>query len=72
MDFESVQPASLAVLAPDYFRAKIFVGATQGKLPFDRVAAVQKLGDLSGIVDALRRPGHLSITGGKVVYADAE
>ena len=45
IDFESVQPASLAVLAPEYFRVKVFVGATQSKLPFDLVAAIQQMGD---------------------------
>ena len=45
IDFESVQPASLAALAPDYFRVKVFVGATQSKLPFDLVTAIQQMGD---------------------------
>ncbi|WP_330906611.1 PIN domain-containing protein [Ramlibacter sp.] len=45
IDFESVQPPSLAALAPDFFRAKIFVGATQTKLPFDVVTAIQQMGD---------------------------
>jgi hypothetical protein len=45
IDFESVQPASLAVLAPDYFQVKVFVGATQSKLPFDLVTAIQQMGD---------------------------
>lgn len=45
IDFESVQPASLAVLAADHFRVKVFVGATQSKLPFDLVSAIQQLGE---------------------------
>jgi len=45
IDFESVQPPSLAALAPDFFRVKVFVGATQSKLPFDLVTAMQQLGD---------------------------
>lgn len=45
IDLESVQTASLALLAPEYFRVKVFVGATQSKLSFELVAAVQALGD---------------------------
>ena len=45
IDLESVQPASLGLLAPEYFRVKVFVGATQSKLSYELVAAVQELGD---------------------------
>jgi hypothetical protein len=45
IDFESVQPASLAALAPEHFQVKVFVGATQSKLPFDLVTAMQQMGD---------------------------
>jgi hypothetical protein len=45
IDFESVQPASLDVLAADHFRLKVFVGATQNKLPFDLVTAMQRMGE---------------------------
>jgi hypothetical protein len=45
IDFESVQPASLAVLAADHFRLKVFVGATQHKLPFALVTAIQGMGE---------------------------
>lgn len=45
IDFESVQPASLGVLAADHFRLKVFVGATQNKLPFDMVTAMQRMGE---------------------------
>lgn len=45
VDFESVQPTSFEQLAPDYFRAKVFVGATQSKLSFEMVTAIQQLGD---------------------------
>jgi hypothetical protein len=44
IDFESVHPVSLAALAPDFFRVKVFVGATQSKLPFEVVAAIQHMG----------------------------
>jgi hypothetical protein len=44
IDFESVQPASLSALAPDFFQVKLFVGATQSKLPFELVKAIQQLG----------------------------
>jgi hypothetical protein len=40
-----VQPASLAALAPEYFQVKVFVGATQSKLPFDLVTAIQQMAD---------------------------
>lgn len=45
IDFESVQPQSLAALAADHFKVKVFVGATQNKLPFDLVKAMQDLGE---------------------------
>jgi hypothetical protein len=45
IDFESVQPASLAALAPEYFQVKVFVGATQSKLSFELVTAIQQMGD---------------------------
>jgi len=44
IDFESVQPGSLDVLAADHFRLKVFVGATQNKLPFNLVTALQRMG----------------------------
>jgi hypothetical protein len=45
VDFESVQPTSFGQLAPEYFRAKVFVGAVQSKLPYELVTAIQQLGD---------------------------
>jgi hypothetical protein len=45
VDFESVQPTSFGPLTPDYFRVKIFVGATQTKLSFELVNAIQQMGD---------------------------
>jgi hypothetical protein len=45
IDLESVQPASLGLLAPDYFRVKVFVGATQSKLSFEMAAAMQQMGE---------------------------
>jgi hypothetical protein len=45
IDLESVQPASLGLLAPEYFRVKVFVGATQSKLSFDLATAMQQLGE---------------------------
>lgn len=44
IDFESVQPESLAPLAEDHFQVLLFVGANQSKVPFEVAAAVQKLG----------------------------
>ena len=45
IDFESVQPASIAALEEDHYRVMVFVGATQAKLPFDVVSAIQRMGD---------------------------
>lgn len=45
IDFESVQPASLNALTADHFKLKVFVGATQNKLPFDLVTAMQRMGE---------------------------
>ncbi len=45
IDFESVQPPSMSVLAADHFRVKVFVGATQNKLPFELVTAMQRMGE---------------------------
>lgn len=45
IDFECVQPQSLAALEQDHYRVIVFVGATQGKLPFEVVSAIQRMGD---------------------------
>lgn len=45
VDFESVQPESLAALAQDHFRVLLFVGSAQAKLPFELAAAMQRMGD---------------------------
>lgn len=44
IDYENVQPDSLAGLDAEHFRVLVFVGASQNKLAFDTAAAVQKLG----------------------------
>ncbi len=44
IDYENVQPSSLAGLDAEYFRVLIFVGASQSKLTFEIAAAIQKLG----------------------------
>jgi hypothetical protein len=44
IDYENVQPSSLAGLEAEHFRVIVFVGASQSKLTFDTAAAVQKLG----------------------------
>lgn len=50
IDFENVQPTNLKVLnghaaKSDYrFKAIVFVGASQTKLPFDLVSAMQEMG----------------------------
>lgn len=44
IDFENIQPESLAVLDKDHFRVFIFVGASQTKVPFEVAAMMQRLG----------------------------
>lgn len=45
IDFENVQPDSLAELDADHFRVLVFVGASQEKIPFDIVCAMQRMGE---------------------------
>jgi len=44
IDFESVQPESLAPLELGHFKLIVFVGANQCKLPFEIAAAMQRMG----------------------------
>lgn len=44
IDYENVQPSSLAGLEAEHFRVLVFVGASQNKLTFETAAAMQKLG----------------------------
>lgn len=44
IDFESVQPGSIAALNRDHFEVFLFCGASQTKIPFDIAATLQKLG----------------------------
>ena len=44
IDFENVQPDSVAALAQDHFRVVVFVGANQTKVPFETAASLQRLG----------------------------
>jgi hypothetical protein len=46
VDFENVQPASLAALATGQYRVKVFVGASQakGRISFELVHSMQMLG----------------------------
>lgn len=45
IDFENVQPGSLERLDHAHYKFLVFVGAHQGKLPFEFVASLQRLGD---------------------------
>ena len=45
VDFESVQPETVAELEKEMFALKIFVGANQTKLNYDLAAAVQRMGE---------------------------
>jgi hypothetical protein len=44
IDFESVQPDSLAALEHDHFHVHVFVGANQAKVSFDVANAIQRMG----------------------------
>lgn len=45
IDFESVQPKSLAALEQDCFKVIVFVGASQAKVPFELATSLQRMGD---------------------------
>jgi hypothetical protein len=44
IDFENVRPNNLELLSKHPFKVFVFVGANQAKIPYDLVAAMQKLG----------------------------
>lgn len=44
IDYENVQPSNLALLASEFFRVIVFIGANQAKLPVALVTAMQTLG----------------------------
>lgn len=44
IDFENVQPESLAGLQQDHFKVLVFVGANQTKVPFEVAKAMQAMG----------------------------
>ena len=44
IDFENVQPESLAGLQQDHFKVLVFVGANQTKVPFEVAHAMQVMG----------------------------
>jgi hypothetical protein len=50
IDYENVQPATLSVLAQEYFKIIVFVGANQAKVAFDIVESLQKFGDRASYV----------------------
>jgi hypothetical protein len=50
IDYENVQPATLAVLEQDHFKAIVFVGAGQAKLSFEVASAMQRMGDKASYV----------------------
>lgn len=45
IDFENVQPESLAGLAPEHFQVKIFLGANQASIPTTLARSTQPRGD---------------------------
>lgn len=44
IDFESVQPESLAALEHDHFKVFVFVGSTQTKISFEIASTLQRMG----------------------------
>lgn len=44
IDFENVQPESLAPLAGEHFKVMVFVGAKQSRVPYEVAASIQQLG----------------------------
>jgi hypothetical protein len=50
VDYESVQPASIAVLEQECFKVMIFVGEKQAKVSFEVAASLQRLGSKAAYV----------------------
>jgi PIN domain len=76
IDFESVQPESLAPLAGDHFKVVVFVGASQAKLPFEVAASIQRLGSHAEYVKVSGHGHnaldfHIAYYIGKLAAADA-
>jgi len=44
IDYENVQPTDIAVLDEEHFKIKVFLGATQGKIAFEVVSVLQRMG----------------------------
>ncbi len=50
IDYENVQPTSLASLNVEHFRVLLFVGANQAKIPFEVASAMQVLGERASYI----------------------
>ena len=44
IDYENIQPSALSALDKEFFKVFVFVGASQAKVNFDVVEALQRLG----------------------------
>lgn len=44
IDYENVQPSSLALLEPEWFRVLLFVGQQQERIPFEVASGMQRMG----------------------------
>ena len=55
IDFESVQTGSFEQLTDERFKEKVFVGASQAKLPFEVAESLQQLGSRA---EYIRISGH--------------
>ncbi len=45
IDYENVQPDTMAVLDNEHFKVIVFIGANQAKIPFEMALAIQRMGD---------------------------
>lgn len=75
VDWESVQPESFDLLTPAYFKALVFVGATQKKLSFEVADRIHRLGERAEFVkiSAVGRNAldfHIAYYIGKLAAAD--
>jgi len=52
IDYENVQPASLAALEGEPFHVLVFVGASQAKVTFELVSVLQRMGERAEYIKA--------------------
>lgn len=75
IDFENVQPESLAGLQQDHFKVLVFVGANQTKVPFEVAQAMQAMGNKAEYIKIAGNGSnaldfHIAFTIGQLAAAD--